>query len=95
MTTNSAYKTKCTETKLASKLNIKVKTSKNFKQDLCLKAQSPEINFDATYIGDIGKWFLDHIVDNYGRDKKLHLLEHAQQAEYEYVNLDILKIFFE
>ena len=55
MTTNSAYKTKCTETKLASKLNIKVKTSKNFKQDLCLKAQSPEINFDATYIGDIGK----------------------------------------
>ena len=54
--------------KLASKFNIKDKISKEHKHDLIFKAQCPDLNCDATYMGEIGRRFAERIIDHSGGD---------------------------
>ena len=67
---NNTCKIIYTRTKLASKFNIKDKTSKEHKHDLIYKAQCPDLNCDETYIGEIGRRFSERIIDHSGRDDK-------------------------
>ena len=67
---NNTCKVIYTRTKLASKFNIKDKTSKEHKHDLIYKAQCPDLNCDETYIGEIGRRFSERIIDHSGRDDK-------------------------
>ena len=75
---NNTCKIIYTGTKLASKFNIKNEISKKHKHDLIYKAQCPDLNCYATYIGDLGRRFSEHI-DYSGRDDKSHLYEQAEK----------------
>ena len=79
-------------TKLASKLNIKDKISKEHKHDSIFKAQCPDLNCDETYIGEIGSRFSERITDHSYRDDKSHLYEHAEKTGQENVNIDCFEI---
>ena len=81
-----------TGTKLASKFNIKNEISKKHKHDLIYKAQCPDLNCYATYIGDLGRRFSEHIIDYSGLDDKSHLYEQAEKAGRQNVNIDHFEI---
>ena len=74
-------------TKLASKFNIKDKISKEHKHDLIYKAQYPDFSCNETYIGEIGRRFLERIKDHSGRDDKSHLYEYAEKTGHENVTI--------
>ena len=63
---NNTCKIIYTGTKLASKFNIKDEISKKQKHDLIYKAQCLDLNCDETYIGEIGKRFLERIINHSG-----------------------------
>ena len=86
------YKFIYTGTKLASKFNIKDEVNKKHKHDLIYKAQCPDSNCNATYVGEIGRRFSERIVDHSGRDDKSHLFEHAGNTGHENVNIDNFEI---
>ena len=88
----NTFKIIYTGTKLASKINIKDEISKEHKHDLTYKAQCRDLNFDETYIGQIGVRFLERIIDHSGRDGKSHLYEHAECTGHENVNIDHFEI---
>ena len=83
---NNTCKIIYTGPKLASKF------SKEHKYDLVYKAQCPDLNCDETYIGEIGRRFLERIIDNSGRDDQSHLYEHAEKTGHENVNIDHFEI---
>ena len=89
---NNTCKILYTITKLVSKFNTKEKISKKHKHDLIYKAQSPDLNCDATYVGEIGRRFSERIIDNSGRDDKPHLHEHAGKTEHKNMNIDHFEI---
>ena len=89
---NNTCKVIYTRTKLASKFNIKDKTSKEHKHDLIYKVQCPDLDCDQTYIGKIGSRFSERIIDHTGCDDKSHLYEHAEKTGHENVNIDHFKI---
>ena len=81
--TNNTCKIIYTGTKLASKFNIKDEISKKHKQDLIYKAQCPDLNYNETYIGEVGRRFSERIIDHSGRDGKY---KHTEKARHENVN---------
>ena len=78
--------------KLASKFNIKDEINKKHKHDLIYKAQSPDLNCDETYIGEIGRRFSERIIDHSGRDDQSHLYLHAEKTRHEDVNINHFEI---
>ena len=81
-----------TGAKLAPKFSIKVKISKEHKHDLIYKAQCPYLNYDETYIGEIGRRLSERIIDHSGRDDKSHLYEHAKKTGHENVSIGHFEI---
>ena len=77
MPANNTRKIIYTGTKLASKCNIKDEISKKHKHDLVYKAQCPNLNCDATYVGEIGRRFSERVIDHSGPDDKSHLYENT------------------
>ena len=75
-----------------SKFNIKDRISKEHKHDLIYKTQCPDLNFDGTYVGEIGRRFSERIIDHSGCDDKSHLYEHAEKIGHENVNIDHFEI---
>ena len=67
---NNTCKIIYTGTKLASKFNIKDEIGTKHKHHLIYKAQCPDLNYDETYIGEIGRTFSERILDHSGRDDK-------------------------
>ena len=41
---------------------------KKHRHDLIYKAQWPSLNYDETYIGEVGRGFSESIIDHSGRD---------------------------
>ena len=89
---NNTCKIICTGRKLASKFNIKDKISKEHKHDLVYKAQCPDLNCDETYMGEMGRRFLERIIDNPGGDDNSHLYKHAEKTSHENVKIDHCEI---
>ena len=44
--------------------------AKNTEAKLASKAQCPDLNDDATYLGQIGRRFSERVLDHSGRDVK-------------------------
>ena len=70
----------------------KGKNKKRLKYHLVCKEQSPEINCNATHVGEVGRWFLQHVEDHHRRGKKSRLVKHTRKIGHEYVNLDNFEI---
>ena len=67
-------------TQLAPKFNIKDEISKIHKHALIYKALCPDLNCDATYVGQIGRRFSGRVIDHSGHDDKSHFYEHAEKT---------------
>ena len=76
-----------TSKKLGSEFNIKDATKKQHCFDLVYKAKCPAEGCNATYIGEVGRRFLERIHDHNGKDKKSHVFQHAVKSKHP--NVDI------
>ena len=76
------YKGKVEETRLNSLRNTlkSVTPAKNTETKLASKAQCPDLNDDATYVGQIGRRFSERVLDHSGRDVKSQLYKHAEKT---------------
>ena len=83
------YKGKVEETRINSLRNTlkSVTPAKNTESKLASKAQCPDLNDDATYVGQIGRIFSERVLDHSGRDVKSQLYKHAEKTGHENVNI--------
>lgn len=74
---------------------LKIRKGKNKKKLKChlfYTEQSSEINCNATDVGEVGRWFSQHVEDHHGRGRKSHLVKHTRKIGHEYVNVDNFEI---
>ena len=71
-----------TRTKSNTHFNAKDGIVKQHKHDVVYKYVCPDINCDATYIGECGRRVGKRTIDHSGRDNKSHNIKHVFKKDH-------------
>ena len=72
-------------TKLSTKFNIKDQTKFHHKNNIVYYGKCPNENCKDDYVGETDRRSIERIIDHNKRDKKSHLLKHAQKENHTHV----------
>ena len=81
-----------TGTKLGSKFNIKVKTSKEHKHDLTYSVVCPDANCNEEYNGKTVRWLIERVYEHSGKDVNSHVFKHSIETDHPIVTIDDFRV---